>query len=365
MKIITDQIQDIHLSNFQLEILSEGSCFYDIETTGLMSKRNHIYLIGCAKREGSCITVTQFFSENNQEEVLILQEFLQYISDCTQLISFNGIRFDLPFIMERMGYHGLTQPFPHIPQLDIYQECRKMKPILSLPSYKQKSIEAFLGILREDMYNGGQLIEVYHSYVAHPTAEAEHLLLIHNKEDVTGMLALLPVLTYRQLLSGDFTITDVSCNTFTPFNTTQEAHELIVKLKPDIAFPANVRIKGSQWYAAIKPTEIAFQVLLYEGELKYFFQDYKSYDYLPQEDMAIHKSLSAFMDNRHKTRATKKNCYTRKSGCFLPIPDTFCSNAACFQKEWNDKQRYIEYIPENIPNSLLHDMILAYFQSVI
>lgn len=50
--------------------------------------------------------------------------------------------------------------------LDIFKELSPIKPLLRLENYKQKSIEAFLGIDREDKYSGGELINVYYEYLA-------------------------------------------------------------------------------------------------------------------------------------------------------------------------------------------------------
>ena len=39
--------------------------------------------------------------------------------------------------------------------------------------------------------------------------------------------------------------------------------------------------------------------------LKYFYTDYKNYYYLPKEDMAIHKSVAAYVDRDHKKKNAK------------------------------------------------------------
>ena len=51
--------------------------------------------------------------------------------------------------------------------MDIYKKIRPYRKLLGLESMKQKAIEQFLGISREDKYTGGQLIEVYRDYL-HP-----------------------------------------------------------------------------------------------------------------------------------------------------------------------------------------------------
>ena len=61
-------------------------------------------------------------------------------------------------------------------------------------------------------------------------------------------------------------------------------------------------------------------VTLYDGELKYFFVDYKNYYYLPAEDCAIHKSVGTYVDRSARKQATARTCYQKKKGCFVPQP---------------------------------------------
>lgn len=63
-------------------------------------------------------------------------------------------------------------------------------------------MELFLGIDREDIYNGGELISFYHEYVRFHNEEQEKALLLHNEEDLKGMLELLPILAYYDTLNS-------------------------------------------------------------------------------------------------------------------------------------------------------------------
>ena len=76
--------------------------------------------------------------------------------------------------------------------------------MLGLENLKQKSIERFLGIAREDKYNGGQLIEVYGEYLQTHSELLKHLLILHNEDDLKGMPQILPILAYPDFLTGDF-----------------------------------------------------------------------------------------------------------------------------------------------------------------
>ena len=83
------------------------------------------------------------------------------------------------------------------------------KKILGLKDLKQKSIEGFLHISREDQYSGGQLIEVYQEYLKTREQSLLSLLLLHNEDDLKGMPALLPVLSYPDFFSQDFSLCEI------------------------------------------------------------------------------------------------------------------------------------------------------------
>ena len=58
--------------------------------------------------------------------------------------------------------------------------------------------------------------------------------------------------------------------------------------------PLNVYANGISFKA--EGNEAHLCVPMYEEEMKYFYKDYKEYFYLPEEDMAIHKSVSMYVD---------------------------------------------------------------------
>ena len=52
----------------------------------------------------------------------------------------------------------------------------------------------------------------------------------------------------------------------------------------------------------------------YEGELKYFFKDYKSYYYLKYEDTAVHSSVAEWVDKEAKEKCKPGTAYQKKNG---------------------------------------------------
>lgn len=138
--------------------------------------------------------------------------------------------------------------------LDIFKELSPIKPLLCLENYKQKSIEAFLGIDREDKYSGGELINVYYEYLAQNDDEKLSLLLTHNYEDVLGMTKLLNILSYKECIHGIADITGVSVNPYTAYDGSL-MNELIISFENKFSVPKSVSFHDNDIYLTIGTTK--------------------------------------------------------------------------------------------------------------
>ena len=329
----------IKQDSFTDKLFDEHSVFFDIETTGFSPAQSHLYLIGCARKSGKYICIDQFFAENPSEEKLILSAFLEIIKSYDTLISFNGIGFDIPFLKAKCDQYKLIEQFRDFHYLDIFKSVSELKFLLRLPNYKQKTIEAFLDIPRDDAASGGELINVYLDYVKHPTQEAYRLLLLHNFEDVLHMIDLLPVLSYLEIFNGNYSILSTRVDTYHSYDG-KEGNELIITMKNDYAVPKRLSYHYESFYLMISPARTSIRVPIFEGELKYFYPNYKEYYYLPEEDMAIHKSVSSYVDKKYREAARASNCYNRKPGSYLPQVTQVMQPQ--FYKEYKDKISYFE-----------------------
>jgi hypothetical protein len=84
------------------------------------------------------------------------------------------------------------------------------------------------------------------------------------------------------------------------------------------ALPVPIQYSTDSIRFTAKDIYASLQIQLLEGELKYYYENYKDYFYLPAEDRAIHKSLAAFVDKDYRVKAKPNTCYTRKQGIFVP-----------------------------------------------
>lgn len=317
------KIEDIILNNFNLNYPLEKLAdlndilFIDIETTGFLSGSSSIYLIGTAylKDENWCIR--QFFASSPEEEEQVLKSFFDFAKDFSFIVHYNGNTFDLPFIKAKADKYKINDVLVEKSGLDIYRRITPYKNLLKLPDCKLKTVETFLGIDREDEYSGGELISVYSEFVESHDFALYQLLLLHNSDDMKGMLNILPILSYYDLFNDELTAVKVSANHYQDINEIQK-NELLINVSISSKLPCPISFMGQGCYFKANENQGSLLVPLYEEELKYFYANYKDYYYLPLEDTALHKSIASFVDKDYRTQATAKNCYTRKYGTFLP-----------------------------------------------
>lgn len=315
------------------------SIFFDIETTGFSPTNTSLYLIGCATRQDPHICIDQFFAENPSEEQEVLAAFLELLADYDTLISFNGIGFDVPYLKAKCDHYGLSEHFKDMNYLDIFKSVCELKFLLKLPNYKQKTIEGFLSLPRDDEATGGELINVYHEYVKQPTEEAFALLHLHNYEDVLHMPELLPILSYAEIFNGAYSILSTRIDAFHSYDGTA-GNELIITMQNDYPVPKRISHKLGDFSLMISKARTSIRVPVFEGELKYFYSNYKDYYYLPKEDLAIHKSVAAFVDKEYRETARASNCYNRRQGSYLPQCTSIMQPE--FRREYRDKISYFE-----------------------
>lgn len=344
MQIINRTLESFKI-NYPLERIAplEKILFVDIETTGFTAKTSSLYLIGAAFYTGGTWQIRQWFCENPIEEPALLEAFFSFAASYTHLIHFNGNNFDLPYLLQKCGQYRLPYHFDNFAGIDLYKRISPYKAFLHVPNCKQKSLENLLGIHREDRYNGGDLIEVYCNYVRNPSKDARSFLLLHNSDDMKGMLQILPLLAFYDLFNGDIRAKKVQSNSYVDYNG-QEKLELLMKLLLPTALPIPIANLANGCYFSAEKKEAILKAPLYEEEMKYFYSGYKDYYYLPEEDIALHKSVSSFVDRSHRIQATASTCYTRKYGLFLPQWDIFIE--PFFKRDYQSREFFFELTDE-------------------
>lgn len=319
MKVITQTCtQEL---SYPFPYPKEELLFFDIETTGFSPKTSALYLIGALYYKDNAWQLIQWFADDTTSEPKMLTAFFTFLQSFSYLIHFNGTTFDLPFLTKKCIAHHLVKDLyslEHCTSIDLYQMISPQKKRLQIENLKQKTLEQFLNIAREDTYSGKELITFYQNYRKallqkdlEDAEELEHFLLLHNHDDVLGMLQFSSLLYLIDLLTGAFT--------FEAFSMEQQESIFIFRGTLPFSMPRAYCWKGDTIFLSLEDNSLTCIVSAYDTELKYFYDNPKEYYYLPAEDMAVHKSVATYVDKEFRQKATKITCYTRQSGLFLPV----------------------------------------------
>lgn len=329
----------------------EQSIFFDIETTGLHRKYSHIYLIGALHCHEHTWTLTQWFAIRPVDESKMLQSFLSFIKDCKRLIHYNGDAFDLPYLRSRCEFCGIPENLGQgYESFDIYRRMRPFQKLLGLERFTQKSVEQFMGITRTDPYDGGELISVYKEYLQTADTNLQKALLLHNREDVINMASLLSLEAYRKLFEDKPTIKKMSFSEDT----------ITITLSLTNAVPRPITC-SSEWYSlSAQNNNAVIEVTVFDGTLKYYYENPKDYYYLPLEDKAIHKSIGIYVDKEHRKQANAATCYQKQSGLFAPQPSVITT--PCFKKEHKDTTSF--FLTETL-DALSENQIQQYVSQIL
>lgn len=344
MRISEEIIENFSIS-YPLERLAplERVLFIDIETTGFAARSSYLYLIGCAYFLAGKWHTIQWMAENYNQEADILKAFFEFAKLYRYLVHFNGNNFDLPFIAQKCKQLSLPYSFENFQGIDLYKRISPYKFFLKLPNCKQKTLEQFLGIDRKDVFSGGELIGIYHDYIDNPSEFSEKALLLHNADDLKGMLQTLPMLAYHDLFNQPVRAKKVQANSYRDVNGGRRS-ELIITLILDQSLPKPVMSNAGGCFFRADGHDASLKIPIYEEELKYFYSNYQDYYYLPAEDVALHKSVAGFVDKEYRIPASAANCYTRKFSSYLPQWDVLFE--PFFKRDYKSRELFFELTDE-------------------
>ncbi len=319
-------------------------CFFDIETTGLSADTSNIYLIGAGYYENDSFNVIQWFADDYNSEKDILISFLNFLQPYEILFQYNGNSFDIPFIKNKCKRHKVNcSILNEIKPIDLYINLRKYADLLGLPNKKLKSFEQYIGLNRDDTFDGGQLIEVYAEYIQNQYLRKENepllkLLLLHNYEDITGLSQVASLMFLKELGKLNVTVNNIASDTENVTVTYS------CNLPGDFNFEGDIGKTHCVW----SRNEIVLTIPVLNTELCYFYNDYKDYYYMIEEDTVIHKSVAIYADASVRRKAKKSECFTKHYGAYIPVNKSGCFSQEMhiFRTEYTSKEHYIELTDE-------------------
>ena len=156
--------------------------YLDIETTGLYRFHHYITVIGIYLVDGSGGRLVQLVGEEVTRDNL-----LDALEGVDTIFTYNGRRFDLPFISAFLGL-DLAESYHHH---DLMYDCWRNNLYGGL-----KAVELKLGIVRRlKGIDGAEAVRLWWRYQNDRDHDALNMLLEYNGEDVLNLE------TLRQILS--------------------------------------------------------------------------------------------------------------------------------------------------------------------
>lgn len=158
-------------------VKSDLEAYLDIETTGLHPFHNDITVVGIYVTNGAEERCVQLVGRKITGAAI-----LETLEGIENIYTYNGHRFDLPFIHARHGI-DLESRFSHC---DLMHHCWRNHLYGGL-----KKVEECLGIERRlKEVNGLEAIRLWWRYVDYADLVALQKLLDYNKEDIVNLKVL-------------------------------------------------------------------------------------------------------------------------------------------------------------------------------
>jgi uncharacterized protein YprB with RNaseH-like and TPR domain len=152
----------------------ECSAYLDIETTGLSPSSGELTVIGLYRDDHSGNGLIQLVGDE-----ITSSRLSEIVRDIKQLYTYNGARFDLPFIREKLGV-DLNECCRHN---DLMYACWERNLYGGL-----KSVERQLGIERTQQdIDGWIAVQLWHDYRENGNRDSLARLLKYNAEDVLNL----------------------------------------------------------------------------------------------------------------------------------------------------------------------------------
>ncbi len=160
------------------ETFRADACFLDIETTGLSPHRDEVTVVGF-HRSGTTDTLVR--GRDLTDDTLE-----RSLGDAKLLVTFNGKRFDVPFLEARFD---ISLDVPHV---DLLYPCRRLDLAGGL-----KAIERAMDISRDrpDL-SGRDAVRLWHEYRRGDEGALE-TLVSYNRDDVENLETLMEFVAAR------------------------------------------------------------------------------------------------------------------------------------------------------------------------
>lgn len=287
----------------------DGDVYLTVETTGLSPDRHRIISSTIGKISDGKVVSQTFFSENDDDELAVIESTISEIKNAERLITWNGESFDLKFLSHRAEIYarkidfnssfvkvsGKTVPF--------YDLSHLLRPIKRLLPDESLSIYTLLGEMElsdETLPDGRTVVTLYKTWLGTDEKKYAEPIIDHSVYKLTGIINLMVLLNCLQVNKVKPIITEQSSDETTL--TVSGTSDLFTPIRLSFALP------GTRLYFLKKSFTCTFDT--YDGRIRIYFPDPASYVRLKENGTLIPKELSLSLPKDSYEKVTRDDCYT-------------------------------------------------------
>ncbi len=190
---IFNDLSDFSLPDITSNLQWQECVFLDTETTGLsQSAGTFAFMVGVAKIVDDHLLLRQYFLKSPSEEAAMLHDLENFLFGIKNIVSYNGIGFDVPILRHRYILHKMYSPFVNYEHLDLLKYSRALWRY-QFEDRSLKSIEAkILKYARtSEEIPGWMAPEIYRTFLKTGNFSEMSGVFYHNAMDVVSLFALL------------------------------------------------------------------------------------------------------------------------------------------------------------------------------
>jgi len=291
--------------------------FMDIETTGFSRTYDSVYLIGLAFYRDGEFRIRQYLAGTEADEARVLEAAGKDMMDFDTVVTYNGDMFDMPFIRDRsrrmrVWTDAMQRWDLQTDSVDLFRRFRKYQSFFGWPNLKLKTVEACLGIARQDPFDGGQLIEVFYEYTKTDDERLESVLLLHNYEDIVHLLELLKAEELMAQIRGGHVVEAAAQGNRLHVEWDRRfsmSHEGMIPLCREGSGP-KARENAPKAKIVLTAGTASFDIILplCQNRLYYFLPNPGDYYFIPEANEIVHRSLAQDVKPAERRKAKAEEC---------------------------------------------------------
>lgn len=172
-----------------LRLPPERVLFLDLETCGLRAQP--LFLVGLATVGAEELDLDLLLARRPAEEAAVIALAAQRLAEAEAVVTFNGDRFDLPYLRDRAAWWRVPLTLPEV-HLDLLPLSRRLWGGRFANCKLQTLEQGICGRRRSEVdVPGAEIPERYRRFVATGEAGLLRPILYHNAMDLAAMVALM------------------------------------------------------------------------------------------------------------------------------------------------------------------------------